>query len=564
MMTPPTTRVIFAFCLLLAGCRGEAWQADPAIIAAREACKGLSDIEQYSCLEQQALAAFNPEICRLAGIWIDDACLQAVYEAANDPAICDQIYLQGVVPNCRDYYAKFTPAISPAAAVNSIATQAASPTTTPTTTPTPEPTQAPSPTPLYELDISRYDPDIHPPIDIVHSPPLIARAADTVSIVFSTLNVFCMKLPVRCLPEGVLYYTYGDGLPFQSMALSQEIVDEMDSLVARLPAANPKGEPLRYFAEFSVPEAGYTQRYPGAGTIDVFAADAFIPVDLPVENAVQPGDKVLDFFWGYGPDKVLQATYPHYPQRVGPPAMDVADDGRIAIIDAVNERIIIEQDEGIYSSYPMPFTYGFYADLAFDPSGRLMVCDYKGEEIPGTPGPHPYCNLWDTKGELIGQTPLYAEIPHRINEDMQILDYGDSRLVAPFGPQGKANSREAQRDKETWAFPLLYLPGKDPYIAHCADIEQGVAYEVHSASPLGVLTDFERTPQGYLLTFFLGDRMRAVWIDENGAVLKDITLPNSQYSEMMLSGQTAITEDGSLYMMSSTKHGIEVHYAAAP
>jgi hypothetical protein len=137
-------------------------------------------------------------------------------------------------------------------------------------------------------------------------------------------------------------------------------------------------------------------------------------------------------------------------------------------------------------------------------------------------------------------------------------------LVIPFDSHGKANSREAQRDKKTWEFPLLYLRGKDPYMAHCADIEQGVAYEVHSPSPLGVLTDFERTPQGYLLTFFLGDRMRAVWIDVTGAVMKDITLPNSQYSEMMLSGQTAITEDGSLYVMSSTRHGIEVHFAAAP
>jgi hypothetical protein len=48
----------------------------------------------------------NPNVCRLAGIWVDDMRLQAVYEAAGDPAICDQLYLEGVRPTCRAYYAQ--------------------------------------------------------------------------------------------------------------------------------------------------------------------------------------------------------------------------------------------------------------------------------------------------------------------------------------------------------------------------------------------------------------------------------------------------------------------------
>jgi hypothetical protein len=48
----------------------------------------------------------NPDVCRLASIWIDDLCLQMVYEAADDPAICEQLYLEGVRPTCRTYYAR--------------------------------------------------------------------------------------------------------------------------------------------------------------------------------------------------------------------------------------------------------------------------------------------------------------------------------------------------------------------------------------------------------------------------------------------------------------------------
>ncbi len=88
-------------------------------------------------------------------------------------------------------------------------------------------------------------------------------------------------------------------------------------------------------------EEAYTLRYPVAGTIDLFATPNFIAVELPAQNAVESGDKVYTFFWGYGPDKVRQAYYEGYPHRVGPPAMDVAKDGRIALMDPVNERVKI-------------------------------------------------------------------------------------------------------------------------------------------------------------------------------------------------------------------------------
>jgi len=93
--------------LLLAGCTPLLLGArpDPAVQAARRACAHLPEAERYACIEQQAVQALEPEICTLVGIAIDDACLQAVYEAAADPSICERLYLRGVRPNCRDHYA---------------------------------------------------------------------------------------------------------------------------------------------------------------------------------------------------------------------------------------------------------------------------------------------------------------------------------------------------------------------------------------------------------------------------------------------------------------------------
>jgi hypothetical protein len=103
-----TIRLLFAVLwtvLCLTACGPEAWERDRDVQAAKVACKELDEGERYDCIERHAVETLNPDICRLAGIWIDDMCLQAVYEAAGDPAICEQIYLEGVRPTCRAYYA---------------------------------------------------------------------------------------------------------------------------------------------------------------------------------------------------------------------------------------------------------------------------------------------------------------------------------------------------------------------------------------------------------------------------------------------------------------------------
>src|SRR5512143_2638591 len=93
--------VLVLVLFLATACTPAAWQQDPHVQAARETCGRLPDAEQYDCYERQAAEQSNPEICRLTGEFVDDACLQAVYEAAGDATICERIYLQGVVPNCR-------------------------------------------------------------------------------------------------------------------------------------------------------------------------------------------------------------------------------------------------------------------------------------------------------------------------------------------------------------------------------------------------------------------------------------------------------------------------------
>ena len=97
------------FGLLLTACQGPAWEDAPNVQAARIACAGLRKSEHYVCIEEQAAARLDPDVCHLAGAGLDDLCLQAVYEAADDPAICDRLYLKGTDANCREWVAQPEP-----------------------------------------------------------------------------------------------------------------------------------------------------------------------------------------------------------------------------------------------------------------------------------------------------------------------------------------------------------------------------------------------------------------------------------------------------------------------
>jgi len=90
--------------VLLVGCAPQPWKQYPDVQTAKQDCAPLPQEEHYACIERHAVASLNPEVCRLASIWVDDACLQAVYQAADDPAICERLYLKGVRPTCRAYY----------------------------------------------------------------------------------------------------------------------------------------------------------------------------------------------------------------------------------------------------------------------------------------------------------------------------------------------------------------------------------------------------------------------------------------------------------------------------
>jgi hypothetical protein len=455
------------------------------------------------------------------------------------------------------------PAIETEPVVATIVSSSA--TTTPTTTLLPA--QSATPTPEIQLDLSRYDFDVQPPIDILHNPPVIVLADEIVNIGFSVSVHYWQQSPlITGRIHVTLFVSYGEEGDFLPLALELTDKEGFDPYSAELPAVDESGRLLRrYYLQVTHPQVGLEVRYPTAGAVDLFVASDLIPVDLPVEKPIETGEIALGLPWGDGAEEVgLMQIREGYPWRVGPIAMDVAEDGRIALLDFVNEHILIfDPTERSFKTILVTFKRPRYPDVQFDRNGEVAVFDPVGaplDEQSTANIPRLYRLLPD--GQIGAVAPVFVRWPGGLNKDLQVLDTSEVRLVTPLDAFGEANPREVQRQKQSPRLSMKYML-ETVNDVRFADWEKGIAFAVHSASRLGAINCFEKTPQGYLAVFE-SDWLRAIWFDEAGKVLKDVTLPREEYSEINPIGRTSVTPDGGLYFLRSTENGIEVRFVPAP
>jgi hypothetical protein len=387
-----------------------------------------------------------------------------------------------------------------------------------------------------------------------------------VNIGFNARSRYCQQSPsLTCALNVTLYVSYGEGNDFAPIALAPTYQESSEPYSAVLPARDESGRSLRrYYLQVSDPQVGLDIRYPTVGAVDLFVADELILVDLSAQKPVEMGELALGLSWGDSSEAVGLRIIEGYPWRVGPIAMDVADDGRIALLDFVKRRILIfDPAKKGFTTIPISFQPPRYPVVQFDRNGQVAVFDPEGEPLGDQSTvdiPRLFRFLPD--GQIGAVAPVFVKVPGWLNKDLQIMDWSDMRLVTPFDASGEANSRETQRQKQSPRLTMKYML-ETVNDVRFADWEEGIAFAVHSVSKLGAISCFEKTPQGYVAVFE-GDQLRAVWFDEAGKVLKDITLPREEYSEINPFGRSTIMPDGSLYFLRSTENGIEVRFVNAP
>jgi len=425
------------------------------------------------------------------------------------------------------------------------------------------PVSTPSPTP-ESIDMPEgFDLDVRPVVGVSHNSPEIARSDETVTLAF---NFTCAAPGIPCGNPTLLFtYGYSENKEFTPVQLRREIIDETEYWAVHLPALDAEGGSLRYYLQWMNTQGRMIARYPVEGTIDVFTVSEFIPVKLPKQKAVQPGELALSLPWGSGPEAVGIQQREGYPLKEGPVAIGVAEDGRIAVSDHVNGRILIfDPINQSFSSVPLPFEYvRIRALLQFDRDGQLAILDPVGKPIDSSEIKIPQLYRVNGNGSIQEEAPVFAAYPAKLTEDLEVLDDGDGRWISLLGPDGRIKSREEQRHKHAQQLPYRFVENMDPYVARFGDTDANIAFEIQSVSPLGAIIDFEKYTQGYAAIFY-GDLIRAVWFDPSGNVLKDVTMPNDQYSEVYFLSQVAIDQDGSVYVLGSKPGGIEVRFGKAP
>ena len=443
-----------------------------------------------------------------------------------------------------------------------ISTATIAPSTAPSSTINLTDTSTPTATPAIRIDLSRFDMDVRPPIMVRHIYPLIARSDEIINLRFDFVCAYSSQSPdLTCIPSAILFVSYGAETDFSPVSLTETYEDGFRILSANLPASDENGQPLRYYLQINDPQVGLEIRYPTAGAIDLFVVDEFIPIELAAPPSVDVGELVFALPWGNGPEAVGLRDREGYPAREGPFAMDIAGDGRIALLDHVNERVLIyEPNNSSFTSIGLPFTFHNQGDMQFDSVGQLAILDAMGQpgENPGINIPQLY--LLSLNGD-INIAPVFATYPTMLTRELEVLDSYDGRLVVPFTPAGEENSREGQRLR--YSPNLIYRFVENIYEAQFADVEAGLVFEVRSPDPLGAITLFKKVPMGYIVIFH-ADQIRAIWFDPSGRILKDITLPNQQFSEIYWLRQVVVNEAGDLFVFYSQEIGVEVRRIATP
>lgn len=457
----------------------------------------------------------------------------------------------------------------------SLLLSACAPTASPSPAPAPPPTTEPAssihtPTEITTQTVStleKFDPFVNSGITVSHLPPLIAKSDEIVELKFNLLCAFASpnEPGSDCDLEAILSYNYGANEPITALSLSKETREEGEYWVAELKAADPNGTSLQYYLEVKNHQNNLQVRYPLEGMLSLQVVDKFQSVQVTSQPTFETGELILTLPWGDGPQSVGMQQRAGYPLREGPMAFDVAPDGRLAILDAVNERVLSynTQDE-TFTSFPLPFTYKSQADLKFNQNGQLAILDIVGEPAEQSANAIPRLYLLAEDGSVQTSASVYATWPSHLTGDMTILDEYDSLLVMPISTTGNVNSQKDQYlNKVQPDLFSRFADGLFPYVAHFGDRQAETAFEMHSDAPLGAITHFEKVPQGYIAVFS-ADRIQAIWFTPEGKVIKNITLPNEQYSEINPTGQVVINQHGAIYILESTAVGVEIRYVNPP
>ncbi len=404
-------------------------------------------------------------------------------------------------------------------------------------------------------DLSRFDPDVYPPIDVSHRVPTVAIAGEELDLEFDfacgyqSIEEDFSSMDV-CEPEATLWVGYGDS--FAQVPLAEEDRDSLRVLTARVPAINGTGEAVTYYREVRDNRYDLTVRYPTVGSISPFVAAELTDVALPQAKA-EAGDQLAALDWGDGPDEVGLDAGPEQSVR-GPQALAVGPSGDVlAILDNVNSRVLTMSSTGqVELEFPVDVALG---DIAIDDTRFVTVLDSIGlTEAPNGP-PIPRTLVYDADGNLLREAFAYVNAANQLETDGGIKGIG-AFSVNPFTITGSDKGRVQQRNEASAAELSAYFRHDGQILL--ADRQIGSAFRVTAKGGIGPVAMFERYNRGYLLAMEVDSGMQLTWLAPTGELIHQVLAPNSSWADMNPMGRIAVDDHGTVYLLGTREDGIQI------
>jgi hypothetical protein len=266
----------------------------------------------------------------------------------------------------------------------------------------------------------------------MHTPIVLLRPGETATLAFDTV--------CGCEATGVVYVRPHNALKFSAVPLVARrsvLTADVDPTVAQAGFA--------YYAVISDPAHGLSVTIPrggAAGPHRVWALSDVpaIPMGEHQFGSVRkPSQVSLQTTWGAG---VAQAGLvpPEKGARAGPASFDVLPDGRVALLDQVNGRILLGDGQGGAPSQAFPVPVTTLADLRVNAKGGYFVLQ---EPIRGTE--FPVLRILTSAGAVQSVVPVperiapqlaaVADLPlaHQYPSDMwmPLTDRGSTKALSP-------------------------------------------------------------------------------------------------------------------------------------
>ena len=218
-------------------------------------------------------------------------------------------------------------------------------------------------------------------VEILHTPPLLARAGKGVELSFGVVcGIVGDKPGGRCEPRGSVFVRQSGAEEFRKVPLERE---GGGLLSAAVPAGDARSG-FDYYAAIgdgrgqsaTLPEAG------AAAPQHVWPLAKWTTVDVGAPRfgvSRAPSSVLARFGWGGG-EGAIGLDSGREQSRIGPSGFDIAPDGSVVVLDQVNHRLVRLRRAERPAELPIAFSGG-EGDLAVGGDGTIYVLDVSGRPM---------------------------------------------------------------------------------------------------------------------------------------------------------------------------------------